>query len=247
MTFAFFIALLAFASALRLSEYLIAEKFLARTTMTKIGTVYLFIVGFLVFALPHSHRMIWLSLYFPIFLLGGAVIIVMRRRASQFREVLCEMLTLVSLKMKSGRSFRHAIGEACAESDVRFRKQLSEIVNAVVFSQQIPLQRRHTFVDEVVSELTRIDQNPHASIKRLSVFRQKLRIENDFRRKSGQVLARIRAQSIVMTLLYFAIFAFMVCKFGWQENAPALLTSALLFAVGAVWISLGGRSMKWKV
>ena len=247
MIFAFLLSLLAFFFFFRLSEYLIAEKFISRSAMTKIGTVYLLIVVSLFILIPHSHRMIWFSLYSPLFLLGGVMILVMKRRSIQFRETLCETLTLVSLKMKSGRSFRQAMGEASSECDARFRKQLSEIVSAVVFSQQVCLHRRHTFVDEVVNELTRIDQNPHASLKRLGIFRQKLRIENDFRRKSGQVLARTRAQSLVMTILYIGIFAFMVWKFGWKENATALSTSALLFAVGGVWIFLGGRRIKWKV
>ena len=172
---------------------------------------------------------------------------VVHRRSQKFRESFSETLSILSMKMKSGRSFRHALGEACAESDSKMRAKLSELANAVVFSQQLKRGSRNPFIDEVVEELSRIDQNPHASLKRLAVFRQKLRIEEDFRRRSGQVLARTRAQSFVMTILYVVMFVFMTIKFGWDRNAPTLMSSALLFAIGSVWIYFSGRKIRWKV
>lgn len=247
MIFSFLVSILAFAVAIRLFNRLIEQNFYSKSEMTKIGTAYLALVFTFLFFLPRSHFAFWFSVSMPLLFAAGAALLFVQRRSRKFRESFCETLSVLAMKMKSGRSFRHALGETCAESDPKWRAKLSEIANAVVFSQQLRRGSRNPFIDEVVEELARIDQNPHASLKRLAVFRQKLRIEEDFRRRSGQVLARTRAQSLVMTVLYAVMFVFMVFKFGWDSNAPTLMTSALLFLVGSVWIYFSGRKIRWKV
>ena len=247
MLFAFFVSLLAFSIALWIFEQLVEQSFFSKTEMTKIGTAYLAMVLVLIIFLPHTNRAIWFAVMGPLIVASAAAFLVIRNRAKQFRELIRQTLSLISLKMKSGRSFRQALGEACGESPMRFRSKLSEIANAVVFSQQTSERSVHPFITEVIEELVRVDQNPHASMKRLAVYRLKLKIEDDFRRRSGQVLSRIRAQSIVMTCLFAAVFAFMIWNFGWSANSTALLSAALLFACGGVWIYFGGRRLRWRV
>jgi hypothetical protein len=247
MVFKFLVSILAFAVAIRVFRNFVDKNFYSNDEMTKIGTGYLALVFLFLFLLPRSNFALWFSLIAPIFFAAGAAFARVHARARFFRESFCETLSILSMKMKSGRSFRYALAEACAESDLKIRAKLSEIANAVVFSQQLMRSHSNPFIDEVIEELSRIDQNPHSSLKRLAVFRQKLRIEEDFRRRSGQVLARTRAQSLVMSILYVGMFVFMTIKFGWDTNAPTLLLSALLFAVGTVWIYFGGRRIQWKV
>jgi hypothetical protein len=245
--FKFLVSILAFAIAIRVFRKFVDANFYSNDEMTKIGTVYLALVFTFLYFLPRSNLALWFSLLTPLLLAAGAAFARVHARARIFRESFCETLSVLAMKMKSGRSFRHALGEVCIESDSKVRAKLSEITNAVVFSQQLKRSHRNPFIDEVVEELSRIDQNPHSSLKRLAVFRQKLRIEEDFRRRSGQVLARTRAQSVVMSILYVAMFIFMTIQFGWGSNAPTLLLSALLFTIGTFWIYFGGRKIRWKV
>jgi hypothetical protein len=120
----------------------------------------------------------------------------------------------------------------------------------VAFSQQEKSQRKDQndpFMRELIEEFRLIDQQPHASLRRLTVLREKIRVEDDFRRRSGQVLARLRAQSLVMCVLYACVFAFMCWHFGFRDNARALSFSAMFFLCGSAWMWAGGRRLTWKV
>jgi hypothetical protein len=261
--FIILISILGFAIGIRNSELLIAGNLFEKRAMTKIGTAYLVLVLILLFALPRGYFSVWISIFVPLLITAIAVFVIMKKRAMDFRDSFIAALTLISLKMKAGRSFRQSFSEVAAESEPRLRAKLSEIGSAVVFSPQNPDPNRnslqlnantaisaftsHQFIGEVVEELIRIDRQPHAASRRLAVFRDKLRLEDDFRRRSGQVLARIRAQSLIMTGLYVALAFFMAIKFGWRENSRLFAISLGLFTSGAIWLWRGGRNLKWKV
>ena len=246
MLFAFLISLLGFSIVIRTAHVLIARRLFEQRELTKIGTGYLFSVIALFRLLPHSRICVWAAIFVPLFALMILLFSLVKRRSRAFRRALFEVLTLISLKMKAGRSFRQSLAEVTNESDAKLRTKLSEIASDVVFSQQTS-DDVDPFVAEVIEELIQIDKSPHAATRRLGVFRDKLRIEDDFRRRSGQVLARTRAQSLVMSGLYLAILIFMSCKFGFRANLNAIGLSILLFMFGALWIWLGGRSLRWKV
>lgn len=247
MLFSVLLSLLGSMIVIRMCENLHANNFFTRSELTKIGTTYFCAVITLTLSLPQTNLWLWFAVFAPIAILAIALYALISRRMNNFREQIGETLALVSLKMKSGCSFRQAFSEVAAESHPRMRAKLGEIGGAVVFSQQNRARFGNRFVEEVIDELRRIDRQPHMATRRLSVFREKLRIESDFRRRSGQVLARIRAQSLVMSGLYVAIAIFISWKFGFRANAELFLVSASLFGVGALWIWMGGRKLKWKV
>jgi hypothetical protein len=246
MIFSFFVSLLGFVFASRISQHLIDQKFLSRSEMTKIGTACFCVMIFALFIFTRARFALWCAIFLPQLMFAIAIFSLVKRRSRAFREHFREQLTVIHLKMKSGRSFRQALDEVINESDLRYREKLAEIRSVVVFSQQKPMSR-DSFVFEVIDEFNRIDRNPHAAIRRLAVFREKLRIEDDFRRKSGQVLAQIRAQSLIMCGLYLAVAIFVGLRFGWRANIKLMSVSLLLFICGLVWIWLSGRRMKWKV
>lgn len=247
MTFAFLLSLLGFSFALRIARFIRERDLLTNEELTKIGTAYLASVLLLVIALPRTRVTLWLAQFVPLALLAIALTWLLCRRSRDFRERFREMLTHLILKMKSGRSFRQSLAETISESDLRSRTKLSEIANVVVFSQQRTRVASDAFVREVIEEFHRVDRAPHSAIQRLVVFRDKLRLEDDFRRRSGQVLAQLRAQSFVMTGLYLAVLSFVIHQFGWRANARFIVASAALFTAGAAWIWIGGRRIRWKV
>ncbi len=246
MLFAFTVALVGFSFAVRISERLIARNLFHARELTKIGTAYGLSSVVILTVLPHAHLTLWLSVFSPLAIAAIVSLGLIQRRSAGFRAHIRETLALISLKMKSGRSFRQALAEVTSESDGRVRAKLTEIANVVVFSQQ-KSDISDSFICEVIAELAQVDRNPHCASRRLAVFREKLRIEDDFRHKSGQVLARIRAQSLIMTGLFLALLAFMSVKFGFKSNGETMLISGLLFGTGAAWIWIGGRRLTWKV
>lgn len=247
MLFTLLLSMIGSIIVIRMFENLVANKLLAHHELTKIGTAYVVGVILLAIVLPRSHLWTWFAVFAPLVILGFTLYALILRRREEFRERIGETLALVSLKMKSGRSFRQSFAEVTSESAPHMRVKLGEIADAVVFSQQNRRSFRYRFVDEVIEELRRVDSHPHLALKRLSSFRDKLRVESEFRRRSGQVLARIRAQSLIMSGLYLAIAAFIAWKFGFQANSQLFLISFSLFSVGTLWLWRGGKKTKWKV
>lgn len=247
MLFVFVIALIGFASALRIAHSLESRQLFARSELTKIGTGIFVCASALAIALPHTFVCAWLAIFFPIVFAAFALSLRVSRRSHSFRLECATLLAIVSLKMKSGRSFRASFDEAIAESDARVRAKFTEIAAVVAFSQQRSGMRIDSFVQNFVDELALIDRLPHLAVRRLETLRDKIEIEEDFRRRSGQVLARLRAQSFVMSGLYLAVSCFMIAKFGWSANAKLFALATTSFAIGALWLWFGGRNMKWKV
>jgi hypothetical protein len=247
MFFALLISTFGFAFAYRTFTHFITRELFDRAFMTKIGTVYFASVLSLIFFMPTSRFSLWCALFFPLAILCSTLSAQVSRRTRIFQTEALGVLSILILKMKSGRSFRQSLLETTSECEKSVRVKLSEIASVVAFSQQGKTAQSDPFMRELIEEFRLIDQQPHSSLRRLSVLREKIRVEDDFRRRSGQVLARLRAQSLVMCFLYLAVFIFMVMKFGWSANARALTASTMLFACGVAWIWIGGRRLKWKV
>ena len=180
-------------------------------------------------------------------LLLGTLILLVHLRAKAFRDQFSSVLSLILLKMKSGKAFRQSLLETVDESSPSTRRKLAEIANVVSFSQQNKTRAFDFFLTEVLNELMQVDHTPHSAIQRLTVFRDRLQIENDFRHKSRQAMAQSRAQSVIMTLLYIALLIFVVRSFGYRGNEKIIGCSAFFFSVGSIWIWSGGKGFKWKV
>lgn len=247
MLFAFSVSVFGFVVAVRTANDFIDQNLFSKNEMTKIGTLYLVLVFFLIMIGGSSRFSFWIAVFLPLMILVFALNLVLKRRARVFRTKMKEVLSLIILKMKSGKSFRQALHEVIDESEFSIRVKLEEISNVVSFSQQQTRSIRDQFISDYVNELKFADHNPHLAMKRLCVFRDKLRVEDDFRHRSGQVLSRIRAQSLILSVLYIAIMTFVVFKFGAKENAKAISISMVFFLLGSLWIWIGGRKMKWKV
>jgi Flp pilus assembly protein TadB len=247
MLFAFFASLFGFAFAYRIAHHFIDHHLFHKREMTKIGTAYFACVIVASSAIPHSRFAVWLIVFAPLVFIFVFLEILVSGRSRAFRRNFVNVLSLVILKMKSGHSFRESFAQAIDESGEELQSILSEIASVVAFSQQENGHRFDPFITEMVEELTLIDRQPHAAVKRLDTLRNRLKVENEFRRRSGQVLSRIRAQSLVMTVLFVAILVFMSVKFGFHRNASVIGVSATLFACGSAWMWLGGRNLKWKV
>jgi hypothetical protein len=199
------------------------------------------------FIVPRRNFFAWIAVFGSLIAVVAILYFQLQKRLLWFRQSFTEALSLVLIKMKSGRSFRQSFAEVITESDQVMSVKFSEIASAVAFSQQSQRLPADDFVAQVVREFVIADRQPHLALRRLIVLRDRLRIEDDFRRRSGQVLSRIRAQSLVMSGLYLAVFSFMTWKFGWKSNSEIMLTSFFIFAAGAVWIWRGGKKLKWKV
>ncbi len=247
MLFAFFVSLFGFMFAIRIAHHFVAHHLFRKAEMTKIGTAYFACVMIAASVIPHSKFWLWLIVFIPLALMCACLEILVSGRSRAFRLEFVNVLSLVILKMKAGNSFRHSLAQTIDECRGSVQSILSEMASVVAFSQQENARKFDPFINEMVDELVIIDRIPHAAVKRLETLRERLKAENTFRRRSGQVLSRIRAQSLVMTILFIAVLAFMGSKFGFRQNIKVIGIAFCMFATGSFWMWIGGRTLKWKV
>ena len=246
LEFIIFISGFMFASRMR-EEFIERQNLVASTLMTKIGTAYFCIIAFAILFLRSSLQL-WLIVFVPQLTFFIFIVCLKNQRRSGFQEKFANILTRLILKMKAGRGFRQALGEIILEVDPQMRIRLSEVRDLVVFSQHDATETAISpSLAPIISEFRLADQLPHAALRRLQVFREKIRCENEFRRKSGQILKQIRAQSLLLSGLYVAVLIFVARHFDALKHARLIFCSISLFCAGLFWIWWGGRRWKWKV
>lgn len=168
-------------------------------------------------------------------------------REKKFEDNFCHFLDLVILEMRAGTSFRSALQRVNQSHDAFTQQKVAKILEILRFSKTPTDKTASPFLSDVIEEFVNIDQNSHNSLSRLNQLRGRLKTVSDFRRKSGQALAQIRAQGLVMLALYFATFAFLKVFVPEFEHGLELLLSVLLLLIGTSTLFLYGRRYKWKV
>lgn len=245
--FAFVITMSALMFAVRIIVRARRENILSDHALTKIGTAYFFALILINYFCSSTILVVWFASFAPLtaLILFFEIARFTRRRAVY--KAFSESLNLTLLKMKSGKSFRQSFAEVIGEMQSSHAQRMREIFDIVVFTQQDKGVLHGRFLTMIVRELQFADQNPHSAITRLQTLRQRIKIEENFRRRSGQALKQVRAQSILMSGLFLAVVCFVVSNFGFTRHQHLILVAVTLFSVGLFWIHRGGKKLRWKV
>ena len=159
---------------------------------------------------------------------------------------LIPLLDCVILSLQTGKSFRVSLLSAIENQSGWQRNQLREIYNSIITSDVSPALKSLVLKD-FQAELAEIDRSQNRVVDQVKALRRHLKIQENFRRRSGQVTQQIKMQAIIVTALYFALLAFVILQFGFFQNRWLILFSSFVFLIGLVWIFSVGRSLKWKV
>ncbi len=245
--FAFVITLSALMFAVRIIVRAHRENILSESVLTKIGTAYFCALIFISYICSSTLLVLWFASFAPLIALILFFEFARFTRRRAVYKAFSESLNLTLLKMKSGKSFRQSFTEVINEMHATHAQRMREIFDIVVFTQQDKAVLHDHFLTMIVRELRFADQNPHSAITRLQTLRQRIKIEENFRRRSGQALKQVRAQSILMSGLFLAVICFVVSNFGFTRHQHLILISLTLFSCGLFWIHSGGKKLKWKV
>ena len=159
---------------------------------------------------------------------------------------LIPLLDSVSLGLQTGKSFRLALFSAIENQQGWQRNQLREIYNSISSSESIP-SIRCPMIKDLQAELVEIDRSQNRIIDQVRALRRHLKIQENFRRRSGQVTQQIKMQAIIVTGLFAALLIFVIKQFGFVQNKNLIFLSVIIFLIGLIWIFSVGRRMKWKV
>lgn len=245
--FLFIIFLTGFLFVIRILIHFHQKRLVHKSALTKIGTLYFI---YLV-ALSRMHLnllMMSLMTWMPLLVLILGEPILRRWRHKKFRERFYFYLSEVILTMRVGSPFRTSLMQVNNEvEDIFFQMKMKEVIDFVVFSQQVSTHDVSSFIQGVVREFKKVDEQPHRGLDRLENLRRKLYIESDFRRRSGQILMQTRMQAFIMAGLYFAVLIFVLFRYEWRDYLRLISISGWLFGVGFMWILQAGKKKKWMV
>lgn len=223
------------------------DHLIERNLLPKIGTVSFFL-NLLTTIFFANHRMIIATLaILRITLLFSLPTMIRWYREQQFRKGLYLLMTKIILKMQTGVSFRQSLGIITNSSDPFSQQKLSKILDIVTYSQQGGAERQLPFIENLITDLKIADRQPHLALKILRNTARRIKVEDDFRRKSKQASRQARIQSFMLTILYFATAIFVANRFDFNRISGPLGLSFALFIVGSSWTLLSGRSHRWKV
>lgn len=179
----------------------------------------------------------------------GMSYLVLTRRENGLPQEFQAFVDRVSLQMRGGQSFRKACEQSCETGNLFVQSQLHLVVLALSDQQKTPdcLQQMPPKLRKMVPEFLEIASHSHQLLRRVDLFRKKMKLESDFRRRSGEAAIQIRIQSMITGVLYIGLLIFVIVSNSSEGLYLLILVSLLLFGIGAFWILSVGRSYKWKL
>lgn len=244
-------------SASQLATLLVRERIISAFDMTKIGTGIVAIVMASFFFVPStSHFDVWLRLQLPmsVSLLGAFLLGKIRNKT--FENQMEIWISNLIMRMRRGYSLVAALEEEAIRNTSANRLRMLAIARAVSFSPQksgvdLPIDERKEVLNRhdgrLAKEFCRINACSSHQIVELDRWRTQIREQRNFRRRSIQAMAQVRAQSVLLALVFVAIAAFSIFAFGWRTVRPALEVALPMFLIGSFWIWRGGGRVKWTV
>ena len=246
LSFLFFLS--GFLFELRILEKLFSEKLISKHHLTKIGTVLIVIHSFFLAFVPKN------ILFGPILLITNVILIfsgekwLRNVRMAGFQTQLIGFLTATTLQMKSGKNFTQSFLLASEQLPTFYRERFLEIYNSLMFlenqrnSSSLPL-----FLREIVGDLHQIKNRPQNALKGIQNLRQRLVREEKFKLKGSVLSQQSLIQTIVLSVLYFALFAYVLINYGLAQNFILILSSLVFYLSGIAATLAIGRTHKWLV
>lgn len=164
----------------------------------------------------------------------------------RLRSALIPLLDCVILGLQTGKSFRLSLHTAIENQTGWVRLQLMELFESLSMSENV-IAMKSALLKDFQQEILEIDRSQTRCVEQVRALRREYKMQEDFRRRSGQVTQQIKMQAIIVTALYLALLSFVIMQFGFKDHRFLILMSFIIFSAGLIWIFLAGRRMKWKV
>ncbi len=247
--FPFLISLIGFFSAFRILIELHTSDLITEHEIYLICCVTFLIMSTLVCFLNHSSRAsAFLLLGVPMSGVAWATYI-SSKRLKRYQTQAIRSLDFIVLSLKCGLSFRSSIRKASMHSSndgliMRISVRNLETQTRYIKSGYIA-RDFHIFTQEFVDNLLEIDVCGSHQIEQIEIVRERYKLLENFRQKSRQAQLQARAQSIIMSILYFSCLIFAFQKWGFTQTRTLFLISFVLHALGGYLIWKKSGISKW--
>jgi Flp pilus assembly protein TadB len=195
-------------------------------------------------------RFLYSLMWAPLFLFLSFIFkkFILERRNSQFRSEFERFIDTAILEMRTGASFRVSLDKARHRSPCPFFKERIHILlQNMAFAAPDQTDNLPKNIANLFSRMIEIDSFSHRQIHRLVTFRKQLRLESEFRHKSGQATRQAKAQAWILIGLYIALLLFVLGHFRFEDTSRLIGVSGLFMFMGVVIMRRMGQKNKWKV
>ncbi len=170
-----------------------------------------------------------------------------RRRRFDFEKNILSYLDSILISLQVGRSFREAVSDLVASQVGPGRFYLHELNSLLQFSNNERAKSKSTLFEEVLHEFLSFNRSSHRVYDQVKALRRKIGTCQAFQKKSGQVTLQVRAQSLILVILFLALFFYTLLSFDFHKTQKILAVAAVMFIVGT-WANFKiPRRFKWKV
>lgn len=233
-----------------MSEYRIFSKFweekIIRKEQMKFFFLLFFILSFVISILFQKKPfLVWFVMLIANLLSFFVPFIIQKRRKNDFQRESIVLMDKIISSVKSGSSFRDTL-KSLQDKNGTQSYYFSEIFQAIFLDQSPERISSDAQVQRLYFEMKQITGNPHRIADRLVALRRTLKTEAWFAQKTKQALLQSRAQSLIMTVLYLALFFFVFWSGQLKGNSDIILISILLYSIGTFWVWKMGRGYRWK-
>jgi hypothetical protein len=192
-----------------------------------------------------SNFLVWSVVLASVLAIVVTIFVTVHFRERKFRQDFVDFLDRVILQVRSGQSFRNSLDVSNTKTPQSSRVKLEKISEAINFSQKV--ETSNDFVREIFEELSSVQRFPHKTLDRLCAYRRKIKIEDDFRRRSGRIVRQVRIQITFLLVMYVSVMFYIVSRFGFLQNLKIILWSVSLFILGMAGFFYLGVKKQWKI
>jgi len=233
----------------RISDVLRTKNLISMAAQARI--LFFFTVWILVGAFFFTSALVTMTIFVaaPLILLIVCPLYLRRRRHYLLMQELPMFISTIILRMSVGDSLGAALKLAGQQvSDWSWIK-ISQVLEMVEVSSEHEAQC-HAKADifySTMCEIVKIQKLSHQALPRLRILREKIEIEEQFRKKRARVTSLVRAQVAILTLLYIGLLGFIFVHEDVRQIQAYLTISVFLFAMGTLGLFWMGARFQWKV
>lgn len=162
----------------------------------------------------------------------------------KFQDKLLYFTDELLLLMMTGKSFRDSFLQLTNNPKDFFHFRMRELL-LMINLQQTPAIFSHLEMIQISEVVQAIEKNPHRGLDKLRSFRRQLFWVTNFKRRSRQATTQIKAQALILSILYLGLLGFV-----WRQNNSSTLSLTLLslalFLIGLTLLFILGKTPTWK-
>jgi hypothetical protein len=163
------------------------------------------------------------------------------------RFEVAEFLVNIQMSMKTGFSFSNSVQDAKLSCEAFLQQSIDRMLDLAFVESAKPSSFEGKTLQDLFLLIRKSLHDPSHSLKQVESLRQQLKLQSEFRQRSGRAMTQAMIQILFMLGMYLAVTFLSWQSVPKEQLLPWLKISAPLFLAGLLTIAFLARSFKWKM